>query len=126
MPDEIKYITATNAAAILQMTSRRVTGLCREGKLEGAIQDGRNWKIPEETVLKYAEADAGPIAATLTGALFLSGLGEIVAVLLAECAVNLAVLPEITLAAACRSVFMVTDTFDQDCFIVIHGDPPYP
>lgn len=56
MPDEMKYITATNAAAILQMTSRRVTGLCREGKLEGAIQDGRNWKIPVEAVLKYAEA----------------------------------------------------------------------
>ena len=56
MPDETRYITAANAAAILQMTSRRVTGLCREGKLEGAVQAGRNWKIPEETVLKYAEA----------------------------------------------------------------------
>ena len=56
MPDKTRYISATNAAAILQITSRRVTGLCREGKLEGAIQDGRNWKIPEAAVLKYAEA----------------------------------------------------------------------
>lgn len=55
MPDYTKYITATNAAAILHITSRRVTGLCREGKLEGAIQAGRNWKIPENAVLKYAE-----------------------------------------------------------------------
>ena len=55
MPDEIKYLTATNAASILQMTSRRVTGLCHEGKLAGAVQVGRNWKIPEESVLKYAE-----------------------------------------------------------------------
>ena len=56
MPDKTRYISATNAANILQITSRRVTGLCREGKLEGAIQDGRNWKIPEAAVLKYAEA----------------------------------------------------------------------
>ncbi len=56
MPDKNVYLTATNAAGILQMTSRRITGLCREGKLPGAVQAGRNWKIPEEAVLKFAES----------------------------------------------------------------------
>ena len=45
---------------------------------------------------------------------------------LAEGAADLPVLPEIALAAACGPVLMVTDTVDQDCFVVIHGDPPYP
>lgn len=51
-----KYISTAEAARMLQMTSRRVVGLCHEGKLEGAAQDGRNWKIPEGSVRKFAEA----------------------------------------------------------------------
>ena len=50
-----KYISSTRAAEMLQMTSRRVTGLCHEGRLPGAVQIGRNWKIPETSVLKYIE-----------------------------------------------------------------------
>ena len=74
----------------------------------------------------HAEADAGAVAAALTGAFLLRGLCQVVAVLLAESAADLPVLPEIALAAACRPVLMVTDAVDQNCFIVIHGDPPYP
>ena len=58
----------------------------------------------------------------------LQRLCQIAAVLLAKAkaAADLPVLPEIALAAACRPVLMVTDAVDQNCFIVIHGDPPYP
>ena len=62
---------------------------------------------------------------TVSGFL-LRGLCQVVAVLLAKSAADLPVLPEIALVATCRPVLMVTDAVDQDCFIVIHGDPPYP
>ena len=43
----------TEAARLLGMTSRRIVGLCREGKMEGAFQDGRNWKIPVESIKRF-------------------------------------------------------------------------
>ena len=52
------YIGTTEAAAFLQMTGRRVVGLCSEGKLAGAFKAGRNWKIPMESVKQYRK-DAG-------------------------------------------------------------------
>ena len=51
--DRIDYIGTSKAAAMLQMTTRRIVGLCHEGKFNGAVQDGRNWKIPEESVRAY-------------------------------------------------------------------------
>ena len=51
--DRNEYIGTAKVAAMLHMTTRRVVGLCHEGKLIGAIQDGRNWKIPEESVRAY-------------------------------------------------------------------------
>ncbi len=47
------YLGTAEAAARMGITSRRVVGLCREGKLNGAFQDGRNWKIPESSVSDY-------------------------------------------------------------------------
>ena len=47
------YIGTAKAAAMLHMTTRRVVGLCHEGKLIDAVQEGRNWKIPEESVRAY-------------------------------------------------------------------------
>ena len=35
MGSNIEYIGTTEAARLLQMTGRRVTGLCSEGKLSG-------------------------------------------------------------------------------------------
>ena len=64
MSDMINLISTSKAAAILQMTSRRVIGLCHEGKLAGAVQAGRNWKIPETSVREYAEA-AGIVSDSL-------------------------------------------------------------
>ena len=52
------FIGTTEAAALLQMTGRRVVGLCSEGKLAGAFKAGRNWKIPMESVKQYRK-DAG-------------------------------------------------------------------
>ena len=49
------YIGTSKVAAMLHMTTRRVVGLCHEGKFVGAVQDGRNWKIPEESVCAYME-----------------------------------------------------------------------
>lgn len=39
---ETGYLSTREAADILKMTTRRVVGLCHEGKLEGAFQKGRN------------------------------------------------------------------------------------
>ena len=52
------FIGTTEAAALLQMTGRRVVGLCSEGKLAGAFKAGRNWKIPMESIKQYRK-DAG-------------------------------------------------------------------
>ena len=56
MPDGTKYIGTSKAAAALRMTSRRVVGLCHEGKFRGAVREGRNWKIPEESLQAYMES----------------------------------------------------------------------
>ena len=55
--NSIKYITTKEAASILSKTTRTVVGLCRNGKLGDAVQEGRNWKIPEASVLAYAAAN---------------------------------------------------------------------
>ncbi|MCR1918440.1 AAA family ATPase [Frisingicoccus caecimuris] len=50
---DIRYISTKEAAEILGLSTRRVVGLCNDGKLAGALQKGRGWKIPEETVYAY-------------------------------------------------------------------------
>ena len=50
---QIDYMSTSKAAALLQLSSRRVVGLCHEGKFSGAVQNGRNWKIPKESVSAY-------------------------------------------------------------------------
>ena len=56
MTDQKHYIGTSQAAAMLQKTNRWVVNLCHKGKLEGAVQNGRNWMIPENSVLAYMEA----------------------------------------------------------------------
>jgi excisionase family DNA binding protein len=55
--ENIKYITTKEAASVLGKTTRTIIGLCQKGKLNGAIQKGRNWKIPEDSVLAYVAAN---------------------------------------------------------------------
>ena len=50
---DIKYITSKEAAEILKISTRRVVGLCNDGKFPGAFQKGRGWKIPKDSVLMY-------------------------------------------------------------------------
>ena len=53
MGSNIEYIGTTEAAKLLQMTGRRVVGLCNEGKFSGAFHSGRNWKIPVNSIKQY-------------------------------------------------------------------------
>ena len=50
---DTEYITSKGAAETLGISTRRVVGLCNDGKLNGAVRTGRVWKIPRESVLAY-------------------------------------------------------------------------
>ena len=50
---DIRYISTKEAGEILGLSTRRIVGLCNDGKLEGAIRAGRSWKIPENNVYAY-------------------------------------------------------------------------
>ena len=39
-------ISVKEAAALWGVTERRITGLCREGRIKGAEKNGKSWLIP--------------------------------------------------------------------------------
>lgn len=43
----MEYLTTAEVAEKWKITRRRVTVLCVEGRIEGAIQKGTMWLIPE-------------------------------------------------------------------------------
>lgn len=43
----MEYLTAAEIAEKWNISSRRVTLLCNEGRVEGAIKKGFMWLIPE-------------------------------------------------------------------------------
>lgn len=43
-----QMIYARDAATRWGLTERRVTGLCRSGKIPGAIKKGKNWLVPDD------------------------------------------------------------------------------
>jgi len=45
----MELLTTTEMAEKWNITRRRVTTLCREGRIEGAILKGNTWLIPEDT-----------------------------------------------------------------------------
>ena len=47
------YISTKEAGELLGLTTRRVVGLCNKNAFDGAFQEGRGWKIPKESVIKY-------------------------------------------------------------------------
>ena len=47
----VKYIGAGEAADYLNLTDRRVTGLCRSGEIKDAVREGKKWMMPEEEVI---------------------------------------------------------------------------
>ena len=42
------FMTVKQAAKKWGLSDRRVRSLCAEGKIPGAFQEGRGWKIPAE------------------------------------------------------------------------------
>ena len=49
----MRYIDVHEAAAKWEMTERRVTMLCRDGKIAGAKKTGKLWGIPEDAPKPY-------------------------------------------------------------------------
>ena len=45
------FIKISEAAKKLGVSSRRLQQMCKEGEIDGAVKEGRLWKIPENTVL---------------------------------------------------------------------------
>lgn len=45
----MEFLTTTEMAERWNLSRRRVTTLCREGRIEGAILRGNTWLIPEDT-----------------------------------------------------------------------------
>lgn len=43
----MNYLTTSELADLWGISRRRVTTLCREGRLEGAVLKGKTWLIPE-------------------------------------------------------------------------------
>ena len=60
MGDQL-YISTKKASEMLGVTDRRIVGLCQNGELEGAFKEGRTWKIPNTSVIKFAEKNNRPI-----------------------------------------------------------------
>ena len=50
---DARYISTKEAAELLGLSTRRIVGLCNKRSFEGAVQEGRNWKIPKDSVIKY-------------------------------------------------------------------------
>lgn len=43
----MEFITTTEIANIWNISRRRVTTLCREGRIDGAIFRGNTWLVPD-------------------------------------------------------------------------------
>lgn len=47
----MNYFTINETAEKWNITPRRVQQLCKNGEIDGAVRDGRYWRIPEDAVL---------------------------------------------------------------------------
>ena len=47
---DIRYISSYEAAEVMEKTPRYVTHLCQEGRIAGAYKDGKDWKIPKDSL----------------------------------------------------------------------------
>jgi hypothetical protein len=45
----MEYLTSEETAQKWKISSRRVTTLCREGRVEGAVLKGNTWLIPKNS-----------------------------------------------------------------------------
>ena len=46
----MEYLTTSEMAEVWNITRRRVSVLCKEGRIDGAILKGKTWLIPSGTV----------------------------------------------------------------------------
>lgn len=44
----MNYYTTSEIAELWGISRRRVTTLCREGRLEGAVLKGKTWLVPDD------------------------------------------------------------------------------
>ncbi len=56
----MKYLTCSEVSKLIGTTSRRVQQMCKNGKINGAIKDGRSWLIPSDAISKHNENAAPP------------------------------------------------------------------
>ena len=45
----MQYFTSKEVAESWKISSRRVTTLCKEGRVDGAVLKGNTWLIPDST-----------------------------------------------------------------------------
>lgn len=45
----MEYLTATEVSKKWNISSRRISVLCTEGRVDGAVKKGKMWLIPEDT-----------------------------------------------------------------------------
>lgn len=45
----MEYLTSVEMSEKWNITSRRISVLCAEGRIEGAIKKGKTWLIPAES-----------------------------------------------------------------------------
>ena len=57
---ERNYVSAPEAAEMLNLGRNQIGKLCRAGRLGGAAQIGSAWVIPRESVLNYTPGPRGP------------------------------------------------------------------
>lgn len=55
-----EYVTAEDAANLINRKVSLIRTLCRAGRLNGAEKIGTNWLIPREAILNYRPAKRGP------------------------------------------------------------------
>ena len=51
----MEYLTSVEMSEKWGITSRRISVLCAEGRIEGAVKKGKTWLIPSDAV-KPADA----------------------------------------------------------------------
>ena len=54
------YFSILEASEAGGLSPSRLAFLCRQGKLEGAVKVGRDWRIPKSAVLNYVPGPKGP------------------------------------------------------------------
>ena len=54
------YVTADEAAKLMNLKESMIRTLCRSGRLPGAVKMGVSWVIPRESALSYQPERRGP------------------------------------------------------------------